>query len=287
MGIIQKLMEATLCPITKPSAYGLFHISFMIISIAMMVVFCVLMKNKSDKTFRIVLLTTGAILIGAELYKHLYYAFAFNKEMDGVMTTGYEWDIFSFQLCSVPMYLAIAVGCMKKSKLRDTLCEYMVSIGFLGGIMAYLEPSGILHADLFCLLHSCIWHGLLIFLALYIIFTKNGCNRLRDYPRSLIVFGGIVVVATFLNLVFYSKASVGFNMCYISPFRNTPLAVFSNVTEALQKLFGEEKKDILSFGRMIVNGIYVLVVPVGGFIVYSASYGVKKLIGFICNKVKK
>ena len=245
------------------------------------------MKNKSDKTFRIVLLTTGAILIGAELYKHLYYAFAFNKEINGKMSSGYEWDIFSFQLCSVPMYLAIAIGCMKKSKLRDTLCEYMVSIGFLGGIMAYLEPSGILHADLFCLLHSCIWHGLLIFLALYIIFTKNGCNRLRDYPRSLIVFGGIVVVATFLNLVFYSKASVGFNMCYISPFRNTPLAVFSNVTEALQKLFGEEKKDMLSFGRMIVNGIYVLVVPVGGFIVYSSSYGVKKLIGFICNKVKK
>ena len=43
---------------------------------------------------------------------------------------------------------------------------------------------------------------------------------------------------------------------------------------------------MLSFGRLIVNIIYILVVPVGGFIVYSGSYGVKKLVSFIASKSK-
>lgn len=287
MDLIKQLMEATLCPIERPAAYGLFHWLFMIISIALMLTFCILMRNKSDKTFRIVMIVIGAVLLGAELYKHLYYAFAYDKEtFNGVPYHGYEWNIVSFQLCSVPMYLSVAVGCMKKCKVRDILCEYIVSIGFLGGIMAYIEPSGILHDDLFCLLHSCIWHGLLILLALYILFTNNACQKLRDYPKAIIVFCGVVVVATILNLCFISKVDEGFNMCYISPFRNTPLAVFKDVTQMLQNLFNEKSSDMLSFGRLIVNIIYILVVPVGGFIVYSGSYGVKKLVSFIASKSK-
>lgn len=289
MEILRKLMEATLCPIETPKAYGLYHILFMVISIALMLTFCILMRKKNDKVFRIVMLVTGGLLIGAELYKHFYYALAYDKyyindlgqqifyNKDG----GYEWDIFSFQLCSVPMYLAIAVGCMKKGKLRDTICEYMVSIGFLGGIMAYVEPSGILHNDLFCLLHSSIWHGLLIFMALYILFTKNACLRLRDYPRALIVFGGVIIVATILNVAFYSKADEGFNMCYISPFRDSPLIIVKDVTPIIRQYLG----DIL--GRVVAGALYSVAVAAGGFVVYLANYYVIKLVNLISSKIKK
>ena len=167
MDILRKLMEATLCPIDKPSAYGLFHILFCLITIIAFVLICYFSRKCSDKTFRIVMLSVGTFLILAEIYKHFYYALAYNY--DGTISVKYEWDIFSFQLCSVPMYLSFAIGFMKKSKLRNTICEYLVSIGFLSGIMAYLEPSGILHDDLFKLLHSSIWHALLIFIALFII----------------------------------------------------------------------------------------------------------------------
>ena len=165
-------------PMNRPKGYGLFHLCFVVISIALMIAFCIPMRKCSDKTFRIVMFSTGLVLLGAELYKHFYYAFIIDKVGEEFLfpSQKYEWDIFSFQLCSVPMYLAVVIGLMKEGKVRNALCEYMVSIGFLGGIMAYVEPSGILHAEAFCTLHSSIWHGLLIFMALFIIFTNKSQN---------------------------------------------------------------------------------------------------------------
>jgi uncharacterized membrane-anchored protein len=160
---------------------------------------------------------------------------------------------------------------MKEGKVRNALCEYCASIGFLGGFMAYAEPSGILHDDLFKLLHSSIWHAMLIWIALYILFTKNANFRIKDYPKALIVLAGVVIVATTLNLVFKDKASVGFNMCYISPFRNTPLAVFKDFDVFFKNLLGDYP------GRIISIIIYLIGVSLGGFVIYLVSYYLKKL----------
>ena len=265
MNLIEKLMKATVYPIDKPSAYGLYHILFMVISLAIIIAFCYLMRKNSDKTFRIVLIVMGSFLILTEIYKQLYFIYAYGDP-------GYEWDILPFQLCSVPMYISVIAGCLKKGKVRDAILEYLVTIGFLGGIMAYLEPSGILHNDLFRLLHSCIWHAMLIWIALYILFTKNANLKLKDYPKALIVFAGVVVIATILNLVFKDKASVGFNMCYISPFRNTPLAVFKDFDVFFKGILGEYP------GRIVSIIIYLIGISLGGFVIYLVSYYIKKII---------
>lgn len=264
MSLIEKIMKATVFPIDKPEAYGLYHILFVIISLVIMITFCYLMRKNSDKTFRIVLISMGSFLILTEIYKQLYYLYAIGVE-------GYDWDMLPFQLCSVPMYISVVAGCMKKCKVRDCILEYLVTIGFLGGIMAYVEPSGILHNDLFKLLHSSIWHAMLIWIALYILFTKKANFNLKDYPKALIVLAGVVIVATTLNLVFKDKASVGFNMCYISPFRNTPLAVFKDFDVFFKNLLGNYP------GRIISIIIYLIGVSLGGFVIYLVSYYIKEL----------
>ncbi len=232
----------------------------MIISLVIMIAFCYLMRKNSDKTFRIVLISMGSFLILTEIYKQLYYLYAIGVD-------GYDWDMLLFQLCSVPMYISVVAGCMKKCKVRDCILEYLVTIGFLGGIMAYVEPSGILHNDLFKLLHSSVWYAMLIWIALYILFTNNACHNLKNYPKTLIALGGVVVVATILNLVFKEKASVGFNMCYISPFRNTPLAVFKDFDVFFKNLLSNYP------GRIISIIIYLIGVSLGGFV----SYYIKEL----------
>jgi hypothetical protein len=264
MNIIEKIMKATIYPIDRPEAYGLYHILFMIISLVIIITFCYLMRKNNDKTFRIVLISMGSFLILTEIYKQLYYLYAIGVD-------GYDWDILPFQLCSVPMYISVIAGCMKKCKVRDCILEYLVTIGFLGGIMAYVEPSGILHDDLFKLLHSSIWHAMLIWIALYILFTKNANFRIKDYTKALIILAGVVIVATTLNLVFKDKASVGFNMCYISPFRNTPLAVFKDFDVFFKNLLGDYP------GRIISIIIYLIGVSLGGFVIYLVSYYLKKL----------
>lgn len=265
MNFIEEVMKATVFPIEKPRAYGLYHILFMIISLTIIITFCYFMRKSSDKTFRIVLLSMGMFLILTEIYKQFYYLYAIGMD-------GYDWDMLPFQLCSVPMYMSVIAGCIKKCKVRDIICEYLVTIGFLGGIMAYVEPSGILHDDLFKLLHSSIWHAILIWIALYIIFTNNACHSLKNYPRVLIALGGVVIVATALNLVFKDKASVGFNMCYISPFRDTPLAVFKDFDVFFKNLLGNYP------GRIVSIIIYLIGVSLGGFVIYIVTYYLKKYI---------
>ncbi len=241
----------------RPEAYGLFHIAFVVLSLLLILAVCFLLRKSSDRTFRIVLFSVGAALLLSEVYKQFYYYFA----MEG---KGYDWYIFPFQLCSVPMYLAVIAGCLKKYPARDAIFEYLVSIGFLGGIMAYLEPSGILNPYYFTLIHSCIWHALLIFLGLYILFTKNACRHWRDYKKALIVLGGVILTATVLNVIFRSSPS--FNMCYISPFYNTPLAVFSSFDTIFQNLLGQYT------GRTVSILIYIFALILGGFVVYGISY---------------
>ncbi len=247
----------------RPEPYGLFHIVFTVLSLALIVGFCWLLRKSGDKAFRTVLFSVGAVLILSEVYKQFYYFYAAGG-------TGYDWYIFPFQLCSVPMYLSVAAGCMKKNKVRDAICEYLATVGLLGGLMAYAEPSGILNAHYFTLIHSCIWHALLVFLAGYILVTGNACNRLKDYKKALYVLGGVVAVATVLNVVFRQKPD--FNMCYISPFYGTPLAVFSSFDGFFQGIFGQYP------GRIVSVLIYILALVLGGAVLFSVAYFTKKAI---------
>ena len=63
-----------------------------------------------------------------------------------------------------------------------------------------------------------------------------------------------------------------FNMCYISPFRNTPLAVFNDFDVFFKNLLGNYP------GRILSIFIYLIGVSLGGFIIYLASYYLKKLV---------
>ncbi len=247
-----------------PKPYGAFHLIFSALSLIAIVAICYFARKNKDGTFRVVMLCVGLFLLLSEVYKQLYYLYAEGGE-------GYDWDIFPFQLCSVPMYLSVAVGLMKKNKVRGTICDYLVSIGFLGGIMAYIEPSGILKSTYFSLAHSCIWHALLIFMALYTLFTDNACRKIKDYGKSMLVLSGVVCTATALNVIFKSKND--FNMCYISPFYNTPLAVFSDFDKFFQASLGQ------SAGRIVSILIYILALILGGFVIYITSYFIKAAIG--------
>ncbi len=241
----------------RPEPYGTFHILFVVLSLALIAALCFLLRKSSDRTFRAIMFGCGMLLLLGEVYKQLYYYYAAGS-------AGYDWYIFPFQLCSVPMYLSIAVGLMKKNRVRDAICNYLVAIGLLGGIMAYAEPSGILNGHYFTLIHSCIWHALLIFMGVYVLTTGNACRKIESYKGAMLVLGGVVLSATALNILFRKKPS--FSMCYISPFYNTPLAVFSDFDVFFQDALGRYT------GRVVSILIYLLALVLGGFLIYSVSY---------------
>ena len=66
---------------------------------------------------------------------------------------------------------------------------------------------------------------LLIFLGLYLYLSKRACLNARSYIRAVVVYFTACGVAQSFNLLFAGKV----NCFYISPFVQSPLAVFSDI----------------------------------------------------------
>ena len=104
----------------------------------------------------------------------------------------------------------------------------MFAINMFGGIMAFIEPSGINHSYWTLTLHAYIWHMMLIFVGLYVYLSKRVCRNKRDYIKGIAVFAGACALAQMLNIIFAGKI----NCFYISPYVISPLAVFTDIYAA-------------------------------------------------------
>ena len=137
--ILDKFMQMTAWEMERPKSYGALHLSFMLIGFALCGFAAWKLRRVGDKANKAILLTVGIILALSEVYKQLFYTFVINPR------EGYTWWIFPFQLCSIPMYFCLIIPFLKKGKLQRALYNFTVAYNLLGGAIAFLEPSGLLH----------------------------------------------------------------------------------------------------------------------------------------------
>ncbi len=215
---MKEFFEWTAWAMEKPTSYGAFHIIFTLILLGLAILGAYLLRNTNDKQNRIVLATVGIVLLIFELYKILFHIY---EESYG---WGF-WGVFPFQLCSVPMYLCIFCALCKNKKINSWLYEFMFCVNMFGGIMAFLEPSGIHHPIITLTVHAYLWHMTLIFIGLYLYLSKRVCNDRRSYINGIIVYYIACVIAQSFNLIYGDKI----NCFYISPYVQSPLAVFKDI----------------------------------------------------------
>lgn len=218
---MEAFLQWTAWTMEKPASYGLFHILFTIVLLAVAVAGAWRLRNANDKQNRAILFSVGVFLLIAEVYK-----LAFHMTVDP-----YDWGFwgaFPFQLCSVPMYLSIFCALCKSEKINAWLYEYMFAVNMFGGIMAFIEPSGINHGFVTLTVHAYVWHMALIFLGLYLYFSKRACTDCGSYRKAAVVYLASCAVAQSFNLIFPGKI----NCFYISPYIQSPLAVFKDIYAA-------------------------------------------------------
>jgi hypothetical protein len=210
--------------------FGIFHICAVIVSVLAAVIaakraagFVVDPGRWASKDAWLVkiLQITGFVLAALEIFKQLYLHFTSGSG-------AYDWWYFPFQLCSVPMYLCLFCAFCKNEKINSWLYEFMFSVNMFGGIMAFLEPSGIQHPIITLTAHAYLWHMTLIFLGLYLYLSKRVCNDHRSYFKGIIVYYIACAVAQSFNLIYGDKV----NCFYISPYVQSPLAVFKDIYAA-------------------------------------------------------
>ena len=250
MDLLEKLIEATAWGMDKPRAYGPFHLIFTFAGIGLCILLAYLLRNTGKKGNRAVLLTVGIFLAVTEVYKQLFYYYHIGNHH-------YEWWIFPFQLCSVPMYFCLIAPFLKEGKVQSAMYHFMTTFNLLGGLMAFIEPSGIVHEYWTLTLHAFLWHMMLIFVGFYLIASGRGAKTMKDYRSSVAVFLCLAALAFVINLIFWIPSEGSIKMFYVGP-AISPLAVFKGIAETC--------------GWYVNTPIYLTAVSAGAFLVFLPVY---------------
>ncbi len=259
---LEYLMHATAWPMEKPPAYGAFHLSFTLIGFALSLLLAWKLRNLSKKGSKALLLGCGIFLLVTEIYKQLFYYYHIGGG-------NYQWWIFPFQLCSVPMYLCIIAPLLKPGKIQKAMYNFMMTFNLLGGAIAFAEPSGLVHEYWSLTLHAFIWHMLLVFVGLYLGFSDHGGKTMADYRSAIFTFLGLCLLAFVLNLLLADVSGGSVNNFYVGP-KNSPLAIFKDIAE--------------KFGWYVCTLLYIPSVSLGAFLTFLPFYLVhKKKAGQLTN----
>ncbi len=252
--MLRQLIELTAWEMEKPKAYGPFHLIWTIVGIALCILLAWKLRNLGDKGNKRLLVAIGIFLSVCEIYKQLFYYYHIGNG-------SYQWWIFPFQMCSVPMYLCILAPLLKTGKVQSGMYHFMMIYNLLGGIMALVEPSGLVHEYWTLTLHAFIWHTVLIFVGLYLGFSRRTTAKIADFKLATLTLLGLCVIAFCINLIFWGPSGGDINMFFVGP-QVTSLIIFHDIAE--------------HFGWYISTLLYIPTIIAGGFLVFLPFHHAKK-----------
>lgn len=231
--IASKFAEATAIDLQfagAPEIFGAFHITAALIAAAAAVILACRFSVCSEKIRIRILAASGWLLLLMEIYKQLFLYFAVNR---GV----YDWWFFPFQLCSVPMYLCIALPYMR-GKLRNASLTFMATFTFLSSVAALVFPEDFLRPQISLTLHGFIWHGMLLFISLLIILSGMADLSRRGFLRAVALFLLLCCMAVCINVaaepIMNSASGIRHDyaaMFYLNPYHISPQPVVSTVQQ--------------------------------------------------------
>lgn len=243
--MLLNVLKATAWTMSTPKPYGAFHLCFAGIGIIVAIVAAYLLRNISQKQSRYLFWGIGIFLLLSEIYKQIFYFYIINKG-------SYEWWIFPFQLCSLPMYFCLLLPCIKDVTFKRCIQTFMLDFNLLGGLMTFVEPSGILHPYVLLTYHGFIWHILIIFLGLYIGFSGRVKSNISEFVWGIPCFFITASMAMIFNILFYPFGRI--SMFYISPYEPSTQIFFHNIA--------------LKWGIIIGIFTYLTAMCVGAFLVH-------------------
>ena len=204
-----------------------------------------------DKAFipRVIIPGAGLILVLMELAKQL---FLYTTVFEGHYNIWY----LPFQLCSMPMYMALLSGILYRRGCQGQariLFTFMQDFGILGGVAALIVHDGFTWPEYPLLtLHGYVWHVMLILIGICIYRHGLSDLSLRGFIQAALLFLFCAALAQVLNIGLRGLGDC--DMFYISPYHLSAQPVFRDIDAVLGRLPG-----------MI---IYLLCVILGGGIIH-------------------
>ncbi len=208
--LIKRFILSTVIITPKPRAYSLPHIFGLVTGIGIGYFVAHKLKNINNKNCDRLLFGIGTFLMLTEIYKQLYFTIIIGGG-------NYVWDVFPFQICSIPMYLCLIMPFIKSNKLRQLLYDYMFIYGIFGGGITYLFPQSIFTQHLTITIHSVLWHVLLIFIALLLMCSGRVSFKKGAFTKALKMWMVLALIAFIINCIVTACTNQPISMFFIGP----------------------------------------------------------------------
>lgn len=162
----------------------------------------------------------GIFMLISEIWKQWCLTYILNGG-------SYNWWYFPFQLCSIPMYICLALPWIPSKQLRSILLAFLMDFGLLGGIFAFFDTAGMHYGYAPLTIHSFGWHILLILLGIYAGLHPDTDHSRTGYIGSILFYLSCCLIATTVNLTFDRFDLI--NMFYINPHYRMSQKVFCHI----------------------------------------------------------
>ncbi len=258
---MKKLIELTSWEIIPPKPYGIFHLSFFVIGMIICIYFAKRLRGVNDNKNKKLLFFCGLFLLIIEIYKQLFYFYIVNNGK-------YDFSVFPFQLCDVPMFLCLIIPFINNEKVLEGMYNFMVSYNLLGGFITFLEPSALCRPYLMMTLHGFVWHLVLVFIGIYLALSNRCLKSKKDFLMSTKVYVVLCTIALILNLSLRNLSSGKLNAFYLGP-SISPIIVFETIS--------------LKFGWFVNMVLFIVVMTIGAYLVYMVFYNLNKRLRKECS----
>lgn len=252
----------------EPPMYGLFHISCLVIMIALTVFLVIRFKDADEKYVRRIFLAAWILMVVGEVYKQLVYSFRVDT-----LAWDYLWYAFPFQFCSSPIFVIPFIIFMKDCKFRSAVMAYMTTFSFFGGLVTMIYTEQVYTESIGVNIQTMVHHGLQVVLGIFLVARNRHRLNKRFFAWAMIVFAGFVGIAMLLNEGVYrylleNGMTDEFNMFYISPHFNCTLPILDGIYKA------------------VPYPVFLLIYILGFALIGAIIYAIDKAMVALAHKIK-
>ena len=218
---------------TTPTMYGWFHWVSMILVVMATIILCKARKQPDERFVRKLLFIVSVIVGVLEIYKQINYTFSYDGQ---TIVADYQWYAFPFQFCSTPLYVGLLASMVRKGRVHNALCAYLVTFSVFAGLCVMLYPAQVFISTIGINVQTMICHGCMIVVGVYLLYTGYVKAEHRTIVKAIPVFAAAVLLAMIMNEIAYRTGLLEretFNMFFISPYCEPSLPVYSLVQQVV------------------------------------------------------